>query len=67
MLFRYAINHTIALHYFQGDDTGSHLGNEVATKKLSENITLLGKLAYLDGSSAQADIFRASVQLDYAF
>ncbi|NOY00949.1 MAG: hypothetical protein GXP30_14665 [Verrucomicrobia bacterium] len=64
------IKHKLTLHYFTSDEGGDALGFEtdyVAVKKLSDNFSVLLKLAFLNGSGVQGDISRASLQLDYAF
>lgn len=64
------VNHSIIFHYFQNDQTGAHIGNEidyVANKKLNDHLSVTAKVAYLDGRSAQADVFRGSIELDYNF
>ncbi len=64
------MNHTVIFHYFQNDQTGDHIGNEinyVVSKKINDHLSVTTMVAYLDGSSAQSDIFRGSIQLDYNF
>ena len=63
------------LHYFLDDSIDESYGWEadlVAVKKLTENVTLLGKFSYFVGDDDssnpfQNDIIQTSVQLDYKF
>jgi len=61
----------IAYHYFGGNDSIETLGQEfdaVVTKKLSDNVTLLGKFAYFNGQEGNlADRTKVTVDLTFAF
>ncbi|MEO0513672.1 MAG: alginate export family protein [Planctomycetota bacterium] len=61
----------LVYHYFSGNDSIGDFGQEfdaVITKKLSDNVTLLGKLAYFDGKEATlADRTKLTIDLTFAF
>lgn len=61
----------IVYHYFGGNDGIGKFGQEVdavLTKKLSSNLTLLGKLSYFDGDEAGfADRTKLTIDLTLAF
>ncbi|MFK5922354.1 MAG: hypothetical protein QM496_09260 [Verrucomicrobiota bacterium] len=64
------IKHKLILHYFTSDQGSDRLGFEtdyVAVKKINDHFSVLLKLAFLNGSGSQADISRASLQMDYSF
>jgi len=64
------IKHKLMLHYFTSDQGSDSLGFEadyVAVKKINDHLSVLLKLAFLNGSGEQGDISRASLQLDYSF
>jgi len=64
------IKHKVILHYFTNDYGSDSLGFEtdyVAARKINDHFTALLKLAFLNGSGAQKDISRISLQMDYAF
>ncbi len=58
-------------HYFSGNESIGDFGQEfdaVVTKKLSDNVTLLGKFAYFDGKEATlVDRTKLTVDLTFAF
>lgn len=64
------INHKLIFHHFSTDSGHDFIGYEfdyVAKKVLTENTSVLMKLAHLEGSRTVKDVQRASVQLDYSF
>lgn len=64
------VNHKLAFHYFKTDEGNNYLGYEidyVAKKKLTDNVSVLLKLAQYEAHGAPRDVQRASLQLDYSF
>jgi hypothetical protein len=64
------MKHTLAFHHYRTEEASSDLGWEVdyvASKKLCDSASLLFKGAFLDGKGAQADITRATVEINYTF
>lgn len=64
------INHKLIFHHFSTDEGNDFIGYEfdyVSKKVLTENTSVLVKLAHLEGSRTVKDVQRASVQLDYSF
>jgi len=64
------VNHKLIFHHFSTDDGNDFIGYEfdyVAKKVLTQNTSILMKLAHLEGSRSVRDIQRASIQLDYTF
>ena len=68
----WGIKGKLAAHVFNTDDSNDYLGWEldaVVTKKLTQNITVLGKVAYFEGSGDDDPFDRTRVTLDlnYSF
>mgnify|MGYP001602057119 CR=1 FL=1 len=64
------INHKVIFHHFSSDKGNDFIGYEfdyVSKKVLTENTSVLMKLAHLEGSRTVKDVQRASIQLDYSF
>ena len=66
----YGINHKLSLHNYQSEELSSSIGWEldyVASKQLCKSSKGILKLAHLMGDNSQADITRASIEINYSF
>ena len=66
----YGINHKLSLHNYQSEELSSSIGWEldyVASKQLCKSSKGILKLAHLMGDNGQADITRASIEINYSF
>jgi len=62
--------HRASFHHFSSDEGNVYLGYEfdyVAKKTLTENTSVLMKLAHFEGHGTSKDVQRASLQFDYSF
>ena len=66
----WGIKGKLVAHAFHTDDEGDYLGYEldaVVTKKLTENIVVLGKIAYFEGSGDDDPFDRTRFTLDLTY
>jgi len=65
-----SFRHVVTAHYFTTEHSRTDLGWEmdyVASRKICDNASFLLKGAWLDGKGAQADVTRASIELNFSF
>ena len=59
-----------AYHYFWDDGFDVTIGQEfdlVASKAITENVSILGKAAFFDGNGAQPDVTRAIIEMNIKY
>ncbi len=64
------LKHVVTAHDYRTEHSSTDLGWEidyVASRKISDNVSLLFKGAWLDGKGRQADVTRATVEMNYSF
>lgn len=62
--------HVVTAHNYRTEQNSTDLGWEidyVASRKISDNASLLFKGAWLDGKGTQADVTRTSVEMNFSF
>ena len=63
----YGAKGKIVFHWFDGEDSGGDLGNEldvVVSKAINQHVAVLAKYAHFDGQSGGADIKKFWLQVE---
>jgi len=64
------LKHVVTAHDYRTEHSSTDLGWEIdydASRKISDNVSLLFKGFWLDGKGRQADVTRATVEMNFSF